>query len=176
MFIEVVGRPDIETSGIAGISRVGGLMKYFRTRCKFVGQLSLKQHTRKPKVFVCCSARVDPIAGTAVDNPIAKALLKPHGEKRLKVAYTEAAVFVAGRQIQQGKYRNLRAPTPTVFLDEPVLKANWHIAVPQPHSAAGGIVKCGHGVNCELAVRDEAVVELDARQGPGGLAANQCPG
>src|SRR5262249_25820548 len=99
MYIEVVGRPDVQTSGVAGISRVGRLMKYFRAHSKFVGQLSLQYHTLKPKILAGSSARVDQIACTAVNNPIAKALLKPHGEKCLNVAHTEAAVFVAGRQI-----------------------------------------------------------------------------
>jgi hypothetical protein len=75
--------------------------------------------TREPKILVTCAALVDPIADTAIDGPIAEAFLKPHRKKHLDVARPKPTIFVAGGQIDQRKYCNLRTPTLTFFLDEP---------------------------------------------------------
>src|SRR5262245_65258764 len=81
------------------------------------------------------------MAATAIDGPITEALLKPHREKHLDVTRAEPAVFIAGGQIHQRKYRNLRPPTLTVLLDEPILKANRRVAVPKLHRAVGRTVE-----------------------------------
>src|SRR5262245_60721789 len=108
-------------------------MEYFPTDSKFVSHLSLEQHTGEPKILVTCAALVDPIAGTAIDGPIAEALLKPYREKHLHVSRAETTVFVAGGQIDQRKYRSLRPPTLTVLLNEPILETNRRVAVPELH-------------------------------------------
>src|SRR4029077_3447899 len=128
-------------------------MEYFSADSEFVGHFSLQQHTREPKILVW-AALVDPIAATAIDGPIAKAFLKPYREKRLDVARPEAAIFVASGQIDLRKCRNLRSPTLTGLLDEPVLETNRGVAVPVLHRAARRIVERRHSVNRELAIGD----------------------
>jgi hypothetical protein len=80
----------------------------------------------------------------------------------LDVACAEAAVFVAGGQIDLRKNRNLRSPTLTVLLDEPILETNRRVAVPVLHRAAGRTVERGYSVDRELSIRDEAVIKLYA--------------
>src|SRR5262245_16401672 len=111
MFIDVVDRSDVEPRAVVAINRVSGLMEYFTADSKFVSHLSLEQQTREPEVLVTYPALVDPITATAIDGPIAEALLKPHRKKHLDVACAEAAIFVAGGQIDLGKYRHLWSPT-----------------------------------------------------------------
>ena len=162
MFVDVVDRSYVEPRAVAAINRVSGLMEYFSANSQFVGHFSLQQHTREPKIFITCAAWVDPIAATAIDSPIAEALLKPHREKHLDVARPEAAIFVASGQIDLRKYRNLRSPTLTVLLDEPVLETNRRVAVPVLHRAAGRTVERRYSVNRELAIGDEAVIKFYA--------------
>ena len=82
VFVDVVGRTDVEPGAVLAIDRVSRLMKYFPADRKFVGYLSLEQHTREPKILVSRAALVDPIAAAAIEGPIAEALLKPHRKKR----------------------------------------------------------------------------------------------
>ena len=175
VFIDVVDRPEVEPSAVVAINRVGGLMEYFPTHGKVVGHLSLDQQTREPKILVICAALVDPIAAATIDGPIAEALLKPHRKKHLDVADPEPPVFVAGGQIDQRKYRNLRSPTLIVFLDEPILETNRRIAVPELHRAAGRTVERGYSVDRELAIGNESVVEFYPWQSPGRVAPHDCP-
>src|SRR5262249_45250122 len=112
-------------------------MEYFPADRKFVGHLSLEQDTGEPKILVTCAASVDPIAATVIQGPIAEALLKPHRKKHLDMTRSESAVFVAGGQIDQREYRNLRLPILTVLLDEPIFETNRRIAVPELNRAAG---------------------------------------
>ena len=55
VFIDVVGRPDVEPRAVVAINRVGCLMEYFPANRQFVGYLSLEQHTREPKILVACA-------------------------------------------------------------------------------------------------------------------------
>jgi hypothetical protein len=176
VFVDVVDGSDVEPRAVVAINGVGGLMEYFSADGKFVGHLSLEQHTREPKIFVTCAALVDPIAASAIDGPIAETLLKPHRQKHLDVAHAEAAVFVAGGQIDLWKYRSLRSPALTVLLDESVLETNRRVAIPVLHRAPGGTVERRYSVNRELAIGDEAVIKFYAWQSPSRIAAHNCPG
>ena len=80
------------------------------------------------------------------------------------MARTEPAVFVAGGQIDERKYRNLRSPTLFIFLDESVLKAEVHIAVTELRCAGRRAVECDRCVDSELAVGDKTIVEFKRGQ------------
>src|SRR5262245_49444283 len=157
------------------VNRGSSLMKYFSADSKLVGHLSLEQHAREPKILVTCTALVDPIAATAINGPIAEALLKPYWKEYLDVTCAEAAIFVASGQVDLRKYRHLRSPTLTVLLDEPILEADRRIAVAELHRASGRTVECCNGVNRELSIGDDPVVDFNARQSASRIVAHDCP-
>ena len=81
VFIEVVDGPEVEPRAVVSINRVSGLMEYFPADRKFVCHFPLEQQTGEPIILVGYAALVDPITATAIDSPIAEALLKPHWKK-----------------------------------------------------------------------------------------------
>src|SRR5262245_28393815 len=176
VFVEVVDGAEIESRAVVSIYRVGGLMEYFPTYGKFVAHLSLEQHAREPKILVTCTALVDPIPATGIDGRFAETLLRPDREKPQDVACSQPTALVTAWQLNEGEDGNLRSPTMLILLNEPVFKADRHVAETELNGVIRRAVERDRCVDRELAIRDETVIQFKRRQTAGRIAAHNCSG
>src|SRR5713226_6996539 len=170
MRAEIVAAAEIEAGAVLAAGPPGRGMEDLAAQSERPGHLPRRCHAKQPPVLVTGPA-IEPIPAAAEDVPAGSGLAEPERDKRAGAAGPEPLARIARRRLHQGKQRRRRTQALVVLREEAQLGAKLGVAVAETEGPAvrPRVGQRGDGMELQRAAR--AVVDFEARQAPGGLAA-----
>src|SRR6201998_1135690 len=106
---------------------------------------------------------MEPIAAAAIGGPLAEILLYPHRQEFLRITRPEPTRRVAGMQLNQREYTDLRPPIILPRIEEPILGAQLRVAKSRTSRSATRGIECVRRDDMQLKFGSRAVIDLHSR-------------